>query len=324
MLGDFYGQLYIKRLGGRNSMAIPIKNTPAFTSLFPQGDTVTRLASGFAFTEGPIWHPRGRYLLFSDMPGDVRRRWDIADGVTEVRRPSNKCNGMTYDSDLNLLVCEHATSMVVMESPSGTRKVLASHFEGKELNSPNDIVSAADGTIYFSDPAYGRLPGFGVERDQELDFQGLYRIDTACELHLEVKDFVAPNGLCFSPDGSVLYVNDTALAHIRAFDISPDGSLTNESMFFENIGDGDLAKGVPDGMKIDEQGNIYVTGPGGIWVIDAEANYVGLIEVPENVGNMNWGGDEWRTLLICASTSLYSITVAVPGARSSYMPARKA
>jgi len=291
-------------------------------ALFPHGHTVVQLATGFIFTEGPIWHPTEHYLLFSDMPGDVRRRWDIEGGITEVRRPANKCNGMTYDRDLNLLVCEHVTSQLVRESPSGERTVLASHYGGKELNSPNDVVCAGDGTIYFSDPGYGRVPVFGLEREQELDFQGLYRIDPAGVVHLEADDFDVPNGMCFSPDGKVLFVNDSTRALIRAFDIAPDGSLTNGRLFYDHIGDGDLSKGIPDGMKIDEAGNIYVTGPGGIWIIDQNADYVGLIEVPEGVGNMNWGGDDWRTLFICASTSLYSVTVAVAGARESYMPAR--
>src|SRR4051812_26138868 len=121
-----------------------------------------RLGTGFMFTEGPIWHPEGRYLLFSDMPGDTRRRWDASGGVTEVMKPSNKCNGMTYDAELNLIVCEHATSTVVRERPDGTRETIASHYDGIELNSPNDVIVAGDGSILFSDPTYGRMPGFGV------------------------------------------------------------------------------------------------------------------------------------------------------------------
>ncbi len=303
-------------------MAGPTPNAAAMAKLFPAGDTVVKLATGFIFTEGPIWHPTEHFLLFSDMPGDVRRRWDVASGVTEVRNPANKCNGMTYDRDLNLLVCEHVTSQLVRESPTGERTVLASHWGDKELNSPNDVVCAEDGTIYFSDPGYGRVPVFGLERDQELDFQGLYRIDTDGVLHLEADDFNVPNGMCFSPDNKTLFVNDSTRALIRAFDIAADGSLSNSRIWYDNIGDGDLAKGMPDGMKIDIEGNIYVTGPDGIWIIDRDANYVGLIEVPEGVGNMNWGGDDWQTLFICASTSLYSIHVSLPGAHASYMPTR--
>ena len=145
------------------------------------------------------------------MPGDVRRRWDPESGVAEVRRPSNKCNGMTYDADLNLIVCEHATSSLVRERPDGGREILASHFEGKELNSPNDVCVHSDGSIYFTDPWYGRMPGFGVERPRELGFQGVYRVrtDGALELLVDRDLFDQPNGLCFSPDEKRLYVNDT-------------------------------------------------------------------------------------------------------------------
>lgn len=293
-------------------------NTHEFGDLFPKGPEVERLATGFLFTEGPIWHPLGQYLLFSDMPGDVRRRWAPGDEAREARRPSNKCNGMTYDARLDLVVCEHATSRVTVESGDSSR-VVASHFDGKELNSPNDVVCAADGSIYFTDPVYGRMPGFGIERDQELDFQGVYRVDPAGDLHLEVADFAAPNGLCLSPDGLHMYVNDSERALIRIFDIGADGTLTNDRVFFPDIGSGDLAEGVPDGMKVDAGGNVYVTGPGGIWVISPTARYLGRIEVPEVVGNMNWGGHDWRTLFICASTSLYSIQTQIPGAASPYM-----
>jgi gluconolactonase len=296
-------------------------SSQVFDELFPDGPLVERLATGFKFTEGPIWHPVGQYLLFSDMPGDVRRRWTQPDGVSEVRRPSDKCNGMTYDAQLNLVVCEHSTSRVTVETPDGGIRVIASHYGGLQLNSPNDVVCTDDGSIYFSDPLYGRMPGFGVERSPELAFQGLYRIDPSGSLHLEADDFAAPNGLCQSPDGRLMYVNDTERAHIRVFDISSDGSLGNGRMFVEDIGTGDLAEGVPDGMKVDAAGNVYVTGPGGVWVIDSAGKHLGTIAVPEVVGNINWGAPDWQTLFICASTSLYSVRTAVSGAVSPYMRA---
>ena len=137
---------------------------PEFEELIDPYAPVGQVGTGFTFTEGPIWHPIDHYLLFSDMPADVRRRWDAGRGVAEARRPSNKCNGMTYDADLNLIVCEHATSSLVRERPDGRREVLAAHFEGQELNSPNDVCVRSDGSIYFSDPYYGRVPVFGVER----------------------------------------------------------------------------------------------------------------------------------------------------------------
>ena len=187
-------------------MTTHVAVAPGFAELIDLWAPVRQIATGFEFTEGPIWHPREQHLLFSDMPGDVRRRWDRR-GVAEVMRPSNKCNGMTYDAQGNLYVCEHVTSSVVKETPAGERKVVASHWEGKELNAPNDVVVRSDGSVYFTDPTYGRMPVFGLERKQDLDFQGVFRISTDGKLHREANDFTQPNGLCFSPDEKVLYVN---------------------------------------------------------------------------------------------------------------------
>ena len=303
-------------------MAVDVKSEKLF-ELVDREAQVEKLATGFTFTEGPIWNKEGRFLLFSDMPGDVRRRWDQENGVQEVMRPSNKGNGMTFDADGQLLVCEHSTSSLVRIDPDGTgsgREVVASHYEGKELNSPNDVIVANDGSIYFSDPWYGRMPVFGVERERDLGFQGVYRIAPGGgDPQLLVDDFEQPNGLCFSPDESLLYINDTPRAHIRVFDTQPDGTIANGRMFFENIGRGVIEEGIPDGMKCDEHGNIYVTGPGGIWVISPEAEHLGVIEVPENTGNLNWGGDDWSDLYMPSTTSLYRISLKVSGNRLSYM-----
>jgi len=288
--------------------------------LVDENAEVEQVATGFTFTEGPIWMADGS-LHFSDMPGDKRRRWHPDEGVTVLRDPSNKCNGMTRDDAGNLIVCEHVTSSVVRERPDGTRETIATHWGDKELNSPNDVIVASDGSILFTDPTYGRMPGFGLEREQELDFQGVYRIPAGGgELQLLVDDFSQPNGLCFSPDESLLYVNDTDRAHIRVFDVGPDHTLSNGRVLAEGIGDGDLAKGgLVDGMKADEHGNIYVTGPAGVWVFSPAGEHLGTIEVPEDVGNVNWGGDDWRTLYIPATTSLYRVRLKVSGNRLGYM-----
>jgi gluconolactonase len=256
------------------------------------------------------------------MPGDVRRRYTEDGTVTEIRNFSNKCNGLTYDGSLNLLVCEHVTSSVVRESPDGGRELIATEFDGEELNSPNDVIVAADGSILFSDPWYGRFPGFGHPRRRRLGWQGVFRIPPGggdLELALPQDEFDMPNGLCFSPDESLLYVNDTPRAHIKVWDVGADGSLSNGRMFFEGIGTGVIEEGIPDGMKCDERGNIWVSGPGGVWVISAAGEHLGTIEVPENVGNHTWGGADWRTLYICACTSLYRIRTKVGPRREPYM-----
>ena len=304
-------------------MAVDVKSDKLF-ELVDREAKVEKLATGFTFTEGPIWNKEGRFLLFSDMPGDVRRRWDATSGVTEVMRPSNKGNGMTLDARGRLIVCEHSTSSVVRMDPDGTgagREVLASHYEGKELNSPNDVVVKSDGSIYFSDPTYGRMPGFGVEREQELAFQGVYRIPSGGgDLQLLVDDFEQPNGLCFSPDESLLYINDTPRAHIRVFDVQSDGSIANGRMFAESIGTGSLEKGdLVDGMKCDERGNVWVTGPDGVWVFSPEGEHLGVVGIPENVGNLHWGGPDWNWMFVCASTGLYRFQAKVSGRREPFM-----
>jgi gluconolactonase len=283
-----------------------------FSELIDLDAPVERLASGFTFTEGPIWHPRDHYLLFSDMPADVRRRFDERDGVREVKKPSNKCNGMTYDAELALLVCEHATSNLVRER-DGRPEILASHFEGKELNSPNDVCVRSDGSIYFSDPWYGRMPVYGIERPRQLGFQGVYRLPAGGgepQLLVDRNLFDQPNGLCFSPDERQLYVNDTVRALIRAFDVKADGSLGPDRIFASGIRS-ELEPGVPDGMKCDSTGNVWVTAPGGIWVYSRSGALLGKISVPEQVANLHWGKSDWRTLFICATHSLYALRTKI-------------
>jgi gluconolactonase len=294
-------------------------NDRELLQLIERAAPIEQLCTGFRFSEGPIWNQKEQCLYFSDMPSDIRRRWSRLDGVVEIRNPSNKCNGMTYDAAGNLFVCEHITSALVMETPAGERKVLATHWQGKELNSPNDVVVRSDGTVYFTDPTYGRMPVFGLERKQALDFQGVYRIARDGTLHREADDFSQPNGLCLSPDEKILYVNDTSRAHIRAFDVAPDGSLSGSRVFAERIGTGDYNEGVVDGMKCDEHGNIYVTGPRGIWVVGARGRHLGIIRMPEIAGNLNWGGPDWRDLYCTCSTSIYRVRMRVRGSPVGYM-----
>lgn len=289
-------------------------------SLIERGYKIEKIATGFGFTEGPVWNKEKEFLLFSDIPGNTRIKWSEKNKIEEVMKPSNKCNGMTYDEDGNLIVCEHVTSTVVKEYPDGKKETVASHYEGKELNSPNDVIVAKNGSIYFTDPNYGRMADSGFERKRELDYQGVYRINSGNgKLELLVSDFKKPNGLCLSPDEEVLYVDDSKFYHIRAFDVKPEGPITNSRVFFDNICSSDTKGSSPDGMKCDELGNIYVAGHRGIWIISPKAEYIGLIELPEVVSNLNWGGKNWDILYITASTSIYRLKMKIKGNKLNYM-----
>jgi len=195
----------------------------------------------------------------------------------------------------------------------GRREILASHFEGKELNSPNDVCVRSDGSIYFSDPWYGRMPVYGVERPRQLGFQGVYRVPPgggAPQLLVDRNLFEQPNGLCFSPDERLLYVNDTVRALIRVFDVNADGSLGPDRIFASGIRS-ELEPGVPDGMKCDNAGNVWVTAPGGVWVYSRSGALLGKVRVPELVANLHWGKADWRTLFLCATHSLYAVRTKI-------------
>jgi gluconolactonase len=269
------------------------------------------IASGFKFLEGPAWHPYEKSLVFSDIKGDCLYRWSAKEGVIPFRKPSHMANGNTYDREGQLLTCEHATSRVTRTERDGNIVILASHFRGKELNSPNDIVVKSNGTIYFTDPNSGRGPLYGVARDQELPFQGVYRIHPHDQsLDLLVDDFSKPNGLCFSLDEKQLFINDTNRYHIRVFDVAEDGTLKDGRIWAETIGEGE---GVPDGMKIDREGYLYCCGPGGVHVFDGAAHCLGVIRTPEKTANFAWGDEDLCGLYITASTTLYRLRVRVPG-----------
>lgn len=295
---------------------------PDFTAVIRDGAELTCLATGYAFTEGPAWHPVQQHLTFSDIAANTMYRWDWDAGPPRVyRQPSHKANGNTYDREGRLLSCEHATSRVVREAPDGTLSVLASHHGDKELNSPNDIIVARDGAIWFTDPMAGRRPFFGIPRPQELDFQGLWRLapdGSACTP--VITDFDLPNGLCFSPDETVLYVNDTTRAHIRRFDHAPDGTLSGGSVFADLTGEGE---GVADGMKTDTQGRLWCTGPGGVHVFAADGTSLGVIRIPEKTANFTWAGPDRSTLITTSSTSLYRLQVAATGPALFAAPPRE-
>ena len=303
-------------------MSKPSSSPSRLPDLVNASSQVTKLATGFEFTEGPIWMADGS-LHFSDIPANTRYRWHRDAGVSVVRQPSNKCNGMTRRADDALIVCEHLTSRVVCEASDGAAcKVVASHWNGKELNSPNDVIVSHDGIVFFTDPDYGRSSEiYGKERPRQLDVRGVYRgrpDDNGAELLLD--DFDQPNGLCFSPDESLLYVNDTARAHIRVFPMRAGRPEPGGRVFADNISARAACDdGYVDGMKVDERGNLYATGPEGIWVFAPNGARIGIIEVPEKVANLNWGNPDWKTLYITASTSIYSLRMQVAGNRLIYM-----
>lgn len=271
---------------------------------------VEKLGTGCQFTEGPVWNARGKYLLFSDIPADQMKKWTPQEGIANFRVPSGKSNGLTYDRQGRLIACEHANRRVSRTEADGTVFTLASHYQGKRLNSPNDVMVKSDGSIYFSDPPYGLSAAYGTEGQQELPYQGVYRLSPDGKtLTLLVDDFDKPNGLCFSPDEQLLYINDTARMHIRVFQVKVDGTIDQGRVFAEEKGEG----GVPDGMKVDARGNVYVTGPGGIWILSPKGEHLGTVAVPEGTSNLAWTGPQWKSLIITACTSIYRVECKVAG-----------
>jgi len=275
------------------------------------GTSLEQIATGFQFVEGPAWHREKKSLVFSDIIGNCIYRWSETSDVSIFRKPSFMANGNSWDHQGRLVTCEHACSRISRGDTDGSYEVLASHYEGRELNSPNDIVVSSNGDIFFTDPNSGRGRRYGVEREQQLDFQGVFRLDPdSLKLTLLVDDFAKPNGLCFSPDESQLFINDTDRQHIRVFDISGDGGLRNGHIWASVDGD---QPGVADGMKFDSQGNLYCCGSGGIHVFDPDAGRLGIIPTPEFAANFTWGGDELTDMFITATTSIYRLRVNIPG-----------
>ena len=286
------------------------KRDPAFDRIIGDNPRLDHLATGFGFTEGPVW--RGDHLLFSDIPNSRIVRYELAEEgprVTTFRYPSGNSNGMTLDRERRLVTCEHTHRRVSRTGSDGRLTVLANRYDGRRFNSPNDVVVKSDGSVYFTDPPFGLA---GQSQGKEQDVNGVYRVSPdGSEVALVAADMERPNGLAFSPDESILYVDDSALGHILAFDVSSDGSLGNSRVFAELRSD---EAGVPDGMKIDVEGNVYCTGPGGVWVLDSSARVLGRIMPPEVPANCAWGDSDLRGLYLTARTGLYRVRLAIPGA----------
>jgi gluconolactonase len=303
-----------------------VRNDPALDAIVAPGTTIEKVASGFTFTEGPVWVREGNYLLFSDPNNNVIYRWSADEGVSLFRTHSGYAgtdigeygqpgsNGLTLDRQGRLTINEHGNRRITRLEHNGQLTVLADRYQGKRLNSPNDLVYKSDGALYFTDPAFG-LPKFYDDPRKELPFSGIFRLSSdGKELRLLSTELKGPNGLAFSPDESHLYVGnweDTRKVVLR-YPVNSDGSLGKPATFFDmTSAPGEDAL---DGVKVDQQGNVYVSGPGGLWILSAEGKHLGTITGPEHPHNMAWG-DDGRTLYLCARAGLYRIRLDVQGVR---------
>ncbi len=274
--------------------------------LLAPGAKLERVATGFRFTEGPAWDGK-QYLYFSDIPANIIYRMDEQGNFEPWLTPSEKSNGLMFDSKGNLIACRHWGRDVVRISPDKKVATVAGSFEGKKFNSPNDCCVARDGTIYFTDPDYGL-----ERRERELDVLGVYRVTPDGKITRIISDMTKPNGLFLSPDERTLYVADTVDKKIRAYTLTEDGRAIGGRDFFVFQTD---RRGGPDGMTLDERGNIYCTDGGGVWVISPQGKLLGIIETPEVPANCTFGGADNKTLYITARTSIYRIRLNVRGLR---------
>jgi len=320
--------------------SMPLKvdrRDPAVAGIVPADARLQRVATGFKWLEGPVWE--NGCLYFADIPGNAIRKWTPGAGVTTLLSPSGYkgaapyggpepgSNGMTHDVDGRLTVAGHAQRDVYrFESlkPGGAITILADSYEGKRLNSPNDLVYKSDGALYFTDPPYGLRTQSDSDREKQLKVNGVYRLARALEhkagappansdLRLLVTDLPRPNGIAFSPDEKYLYVDNSEPKKIwMRYRVQPDGSLTEPKLLYDATSD--KRPGAPDGMKVDEQGNIYSAGPGGVWIFSPEGKVLATLEIPERVSNVVWGGADRKTLYITASSSIYRVRLNLPGA----------
>jgi len=280
-------------------------DSPKFWELVPKDAKLKLMSGGMGFTEGPVWAPAGFVYVSDEIANKIFRIYP--DGHKEELISLGDPDGNTYDEHQNLIDCASVLRAIIRIKPDGAYSVLADHYHGKRLNSPNDVVIGPDHAIYFTDPT-SDLP---KDQKQELDFKGVFRLDAKGQVTLLTKELTEPNGLAFSPDGKRLYVDDSAQRNIRVYDFQPDGTLRNGRIFGEEPGA--QGEGVPDGMRLDQAGNLYVTGPGGIWVWDSDGRHLGTILLPEQPANLAWGDSDLKTLYITATTSLYTLKTNATG-----------
>jgi gluconolactonase len=292
---------------------------PRLGRLFVGSMRVERLWTGGRWCEGPAWFGAGRYLVWSDIPNNRMLRWDETDGSVSVfRSPANNSNGNTVDRQGRLVTCEHQARRVSRTEFDGSVSVLADRYEGKRFNSPNDAVVKSDGTIWFTDPAYGIDTDYeGDKSPPELDGCHVYRLDPASGALTRVAtDFVRPNGIAFSPDESLLYIADTGRthvengpAHIRRFKVGGDGTLSGGEVFAE------CSAGLFDGFRLDEDGRVWTSAGDGVHCYDPDGTLIGKIQIPEPVANVEFGGLKRNRLFICGTSSLYAVYLTINGVK---------
>ena len=297
---------------------------PAFDRIIPKDAVIEKLASGFAWAEGPVWVRNGGYLLFSDIPHNVVFRWREGEGTKEYLQPSGYTgavtrggemgsNGLTLDSQGRLVLCQHGDRQVARREKDGKMTALAEYYRYRRFNSPNDLVYRSNGDLYFTDPPYG-LPKLNEDPARELSMNGVYRLRKTGELDLLVGDLSFPNGIAFSPDEKTLYVavSDPKRAVWMAYDVSADGTLGPGRVLLDVTSLVATSKGLPDGLKVDQAGNLFATGPGGVLVISPEGKHLGTINTDEPTANCAWGGNG-SILYITANDKLCRIKTATRG-----------
>ncbi len=298
---------------------------PRLDRLVPPGAALEKVAGGFAWLEGPVWDRRGGYLLFSDIPNNSIFRWQEGVGVSLFMKPSGYTgktpftgrepgsNGLTFDAAGRLVVCEHGDRRITRLEPDGRKTVLADRYEGKRLNSPNDLAFKSNGDLYFTDPPFG-LPKAFDDAGKELDFSGVYRLSADGKLTLLTREIKAPNGIALSPDEKTLYVTDvdpTRPAWL-AYDVKEDGTIANGRVFFDALPWTKARKGGPDGLKVDRQGNLFAAGPGGVYIFGPDGRHLGIIETGVATSNLAWG-DDGSVLYVTADTAIYRIRLRTKG-----------
>jgi gluconolactonase len=324
----------ISHLGAQPPATAVLRLDPSLDDVISPKAAVEKLAGGIGFGEGPVWDRQRGYLLFSDLPGNAVMKWSPGAGLAVFRKPvftgtaakgaQVGTNGLSFDGQGRLVAAEHGYRRISRTEKDGTIKTLVERYEGKRLNSPNDLVVKRNGDIYFTDPDFGLRsllggevggadpPGFA--RAKELSFTGVYRLTPQGKLDLVAKDLTAPNGLAFSPDEKKLYVGNSRPARLwMVYGVKSEGTLDNGKVFADMTKGPEM--GAPDGMKIDKNGTVFSTGPGGIVILSPEGKHLGTIRFPEIPANLAWGDTDGKTLYVTARTGLYRIRVNVGGSR---------